>query len=186
MARASGIDRARVVAVAAELADNQGLAAVSMSLIAERLGIRTPSLYNHIAGLAGLRRELALLGMRQLAERLGAAIMGWSGDSAVHALAVAYRSYVLAHPGVYATTVEAPPLEDHELQSASAQLLAVVKAALAAYHLGEAELLHVTRGLRSLIHGFATLEAAGGFGLPLDHDESFRLLVAVFVSGLRD
>jgi hypothetical protein len=40
--------------------------------------------------------------------------------------------------------------------------------------------LHATRGLRSLVHGFATLEAAGGFGLPLDCDESFRRLVEMF------
>ena len=28
--------------------------------------------------------------------------------------------------------------------------------------------------LRSVIHGFRTLELAGGFELPLDPDESFR------------
>jgi hypothetical protein len=34
------------------------------------------------------------------------------------------------------------------------------------------------------VHGFASLEAAGGFGMPLDRDESFRRLIATFVAGL--
>ncbi len=45
--------------------------------------------------------------------------------------------------------------------------------------------LHAVRGLRSIVPGFVTLEGAGGFGLPLDLDESFRRLVAAFVKGLR-
>jgi hypothetical protein len=44
--------------------------------------------------------------------------------------------------------------------------------------------LHAVRGLRSLVHGFATLEVAGGFGMPLDIDESFRRLVELLISGL--
>ena len=51
---------------------------------------------------------------------------------------------------------------------------------LEAFNLHGEDALHAARGLRSLAHGFATLEAAGGFGLPLDCDESFRHLVAMF------
>jgi hypothetical protein len=36
------------------------------------------------------------------------------------------------------------------------------------------------------VHGFTTLEVAGGFGLPLDLDESFRLLINLFIHGLED
>ena len=45
--------------------------------------------------------------------------------------------------------------------------------------------LHAVRGLRSVVHGFASLEVAGGFGLPLDLDESFRRLVEMFIGGLQ-
>jgi hypothetical protein len=41
------------------------------------------------------------------------------------------------------------------------------------------------RGLRSVAHGFATLEVARGFGIPLDLDESFDRLLRAFVAGLR-
>jgi hypothetical protein len=36
-----------------------------------------------------------------------------------------------------------------------------------------------------MVHGFATLEVAGGFGLPKDCDESFRRLVEALVAGLQ-
>ncbi|MGB8644293.1 MAG: TetR-like C-terminal domain-containing protein [Anaerolineae bacterium] len=45
--------------------------------------------------------------------------------------------------------------------------------------------MHAVRALRSVVHGFATLEVAGGFGLPLDCDESFRRLVQMLIKGLQ-
>ena len=47
MARGLNVDR--VVAAAIELADEDGLAAVSMARVAERLGFTTMSLYRHVA-----------------------------------------------------------------------------------------------------------------------------------------
>jgi hypothetical protein len=45
--------------------------------------------------------------------------------------------------------------------------------------------LHAVRGLRSLVHGFVSIEADGGFGLALDTDESFSRAVETYVAGLR-
>lgn len=186
MARGNGLDRAAVVAAAAAIADAEGLDALTLGALAERLGIRTPSLYNHVAGMSGLRRELTLLGLRQITECLGTAIMGKAGKEAVLALAEAYRAYVIEHPGVYATTLRATPSDDAALQQASQRLIELVVAALSAYALHDDDAIHAVRGLRSLVHGFASLEVAGGFGMPLDRDESFQRLIGTFVAGLRD
>jgi hypothetical protein len=35
------------------------------------------------------------------------------------------------------------------------------------------------------LHGFLVLEAGGGFGLPVDVDESFRRMVDTLVAGLQ-
>lgn len=185
MARSVGIDRVRVVEVAAELADAHGLEQLTLAKVAGRLGIRLPSLYNHVDGLAGLRHQLALRGARDLAEHLGRAAIGKAGDEAVFALADAYRAYVLGRPGLYAATVRAPDPNDQELQQVSSAIIGVVVAVLQPYGLGETGTIHAVRGLRSVVHGFATLELAGGFGMPLDRDESFRRLLRAFVAGLR-
>ncbi len=55
---------------AAALADAEGLAALTLARLAARFGVRAPSLYNHVSGLEALHRELALLGLRELGERL--------------------------------------------------------------------------------------------------------------------
>jgi hypothetical protein len=49
-----------------------------------------------------------------------------------------------------------------------------------------AEAIHAVRALRSMVHGFATLEAAGGFGLALSLDESFDRLIDLVILGLEN
>ena len=44
--------------------------------------------------------------------------------------------------------------------------------------------VHGARIVRSVIHGFVTLEATESFVHPQDHDESFDALVAFLIRGL--
>lgn len=185
MAARAGLDRAAVVAAAARLADRDGLEAVTLASLAADLGVRPPSLYNHVAGQDGLRRALALFGLQDLTRRLGRAAVGKAGDSAVLAIAHAYRAYAHEHPGVYAATLRAPDAADAEWDAAGDDLLAIVLAVLAGYGLEGDDAVHAVRGLRSVLHGFVALEALGGFGLPLDRDRSFARLVDMFMTGLR-
>jgi AcrR family transcriptional regulator len=181
------LDRTAVVAAAARIANADGLEALTLNRLAGALGIRPPSLYNHIRGLADLRRELALLSNRALGQRLAAAALARSGPEALLALAGAYRAYIKEFPGQYAASLPssgARPAPDPELSASEEGVLQVVLAVVASFGLTGPDALHAARGLRSLVHGFATLEAAGGFGLPLDCDESFRRLVAMLKMGL--
>ena len=181
------LDRPSVVAAAAQIANADGLEALTLNRLAETLGIQPPTLYNHIGGLAALRRELALLSNRALGERLAAAALARSGPEALVALAQAYRDYIKQFPGQYAASLPASgarPTPDPELAASEERVLQVVLAVVASFGLGGADALHAVRGLRAVVHGFATLEASGGFGLPLDCDESFRRLIAMLQSGL--
>jgi AcrR family transcriptional regulator len=184
MSRRAGLDTAAVVEAGAALADEEGLAELTFARLAERLGVRTPSLYNHVAGLDGLRRELAIRGARDLGARLARATIGRSGDDALVALGHAYRAFAREHPGLYAAAQLAPAPGDEAWQSAGAEVVGIVVAALGGYGFAEEDALHVVRGLRSLLHGFATLERGKGFGLPLDLDESYRRLMQIYIAGL--
>ena len=187
MPRRPGLDTATVVKAAADLVNAEGVQALSLGRLAELLGIRTPSLYNHIDGLPGLRRELSLMNARFLGDRLGNAAIGKSDAEALMAVAQAYRAYIKECPGLYAISLRASGTQapvDAELQSAENRVVEIVMAVMASFGLAGEDGLHAVRGLRSLVHGFATLEVAGGFGLPLDCDESFRRLVDMFIRGL--
>lgn len=187
MPRKARLDKAAVVRAAAELINADGLDALSLARLAEQLGVQTPSLYNHIDGLPGLYRGLALMNTRELGERLGNAVVGKSGPDAVRALAQAYRAFIKESPGVYLLGLRsaANGMEiDAELSAAQERVVLIGLAVLASFGLKGKDALHALRGLRSVVHGFATLEVAGGFGLPLDCDESFRRVVDVLIRGL--
>ena len=81
------LDHAAVIQAAADLADAEGFDQLTLASLAERLGVRVPSLYNHVSGLPGLRRDLVLLGSRELSARLARATIGRAADDAVVALA---------------------------------------------------------------------------------------------------
>jgi AcrR family transcriptional regulator len=177
------LDRSTVVEAAARLGDAQK-EEVTLAQLAAHLNVRVPSLYNHIAGQDGLRRELALLGMRELAARLGRAAVGKSGDDAIRALAHAYRAFAALRPSLYAATLRAPDPHDDALVAVSQQMVSLLQSVLQGYGLHGDPALHTIRGLRSLMHGFVALEAAGGFGLPLDLDTSYEHLLDTFLGGL--
>ena len=90
--RRAKLDTATVVQAAVELIEAEGLEALSLGRLAKELDVQTPSLYNHIDGLPGLYRELALRSTRELGEVMGNAAIGKSGAGAVLALAEAYRA----------------------------------------------------------------------------------------------
>lgn len=179
------IDRQRVLEVSIALADAHGFQAVTLASVAEQLGIRIPSLYNHVSGLPGLRYEMRLWGVRQLGEHLRRAAVGKAGDEAIMSLAHAYRAFAHAHPGIYTATLRAAAPDEPDLAAASEEVLDVVLAVLKPYALSRDDTIHVVRALRSLLHGFVDLEVGGGFGLALDRDESFRRLVLLFIQGLQ-
>lgn len=184
MASRPGLDRATVVQAAAGLADVGGGKEVTLADLAAHLGVRTPSLYNHIAGQEGLRRELALLGTRELAARLSRAAIGKAKDDAILAMAHAYRAFAKERPGLYPATLRAPEPDDEEHRANAEEILAVLQAVLKAYGLRDAAAVHAIRGLRSILHGFVSLELVGGFGLPIDVDQSFVHLVHMYIAGL--
>jgi AcrR family transcriptional regulator len=177
-----------VVRTAYGLVDQAGPHALTLARVASALGIRTPSLYNHVDGLPGLQRDLALMGNRELERALTRAALGRSHVEAVQAVAAAYRAFVHEHAGIYAMMLRTAPAyraPDPELEAAEGDVVRVVLSILSAYGLHGADALHAVRCLRSLVHGFATLEASGGFGLPLDVEETFRRLAALYVGGLQ-
>jgi AcrR family transcriptional regulator len=180
----SRLDSEQVLRAAAALIDEEGWEQLSLTRLAERLDIRTPSLYNHVASLEQLRRDLRVLGARGLTARLTKAAAGRSGSEAIYAIGHAYRAYAHEHPGLYVAALRAADPDDAEFQAVAREAIELLTTLLEPFGLTEMRALHVVRGLRSLAHGFVSLEAAGGFGLPVNLDESYTFLLRVYIAGL--
>jgi AcrR family transcriptional regulator len=182
----AGLSRQDVVAAAAQLADEVGFAQLTMGLLAQRLGIRTPSLYKHVADLADLRYGIAVLAMGEVGEELRDVLQGKSGRDALAALLIGIRGYATAHPGRYAATsgvrITGP---DDPLRVAGGRVVDSVAAALSDYGIGEVEMVHAIRTIRSVIHGFVLLEQDEGFQYSVDPGDTLDWMIAFFDRGLR-
>lgn len=182
----AGLTSERVIAEAAAVADEAGLDRLTLAAVAERCGVSLPGLYKHVHGLDEVRRGISLLAVRELTRTLARAAAGVTGRESLHALAAAYRAYALAHPGRYAASVVAPAPGDREHADVATEAVAVITAALRGYGLGGSDLIHAIRMLRAACHGLASLEAAGGFGLPESVDRTYTHLIDALDSAFRD
>lgn len=180
-----GLTPERVVTEAAAIADEIGFDQLTLTAVAERVGVAVPSLYKHIAGLDDLRRRVAIQAVTGLGRALADAVESADSDDRLARMAAAYRQYATQYPGRYAATVQAPDPADEELLAASEDVLRTVFAVLGAYDLADDDLVDAARAVRSAVHGFVALENAGGFGLPRDIDRSFERLVATLDRGMR-
>ncbi|TDD83117.1 TetR/AcrR family transcriptional regulator [Actinomadura rubrisoli] len=179
----AGLSPDAVVDAAIAIVDAEGPDALTLAAVAGKAGVATPSLYKHVRNLAELRQLVTVRVMEELADRLGNAALGRSRDDAVRALMRAYRSYVVEHPSRYASMEQsAEPLE--RVDAVAERLLGIILAVLRGYALKGPDLIHAARCLRSAVHGFAVLEAAGGFGLPEDLEASYELLITMVTGGL--
>lgn len=184
MGRKVGLTIEQVVETAAAVADRDGIEAMSLRVVADELGIQTPSLYNHVAGLPGLRRELALHAAGKVAAIFSTSVAGESSSEALRRLAAEYRRFARERPGLYQALLPAPePGEDDELYAAMAAPVAILQRHLVGGGVPADQTVHLIRALRATIHGFVDLEMKDGFGMPEGIDDSFDRAVDVVVAG---
>jgi AcrR family transcriptional regulator len=182
----TGLTAGDVVLAGAEIADEVGFGRLTLGMVAQRLGVRAPSLYKHVDGLADLQHRIAALAMREMGEVIRDAMLGRSGYEALAALARAVRSYVTAHPGRYTATVGAEFTgPDDPLLTASTRVIESIGAVLHGYGIAADEVVHAIRTVRCTLHGFAVLQAGNAFQWSDDADESFEWLIGFMDRGLR-
>ncbi|MFF7474824.1 WHG domain-containing protein [Streptomyces sp. NPDC008092] len=158
--------RAReIVAAARELLEESGPAVLTMRTLADRLGIKAPSLYKHFPDKHAVEVELVAQMLEESAAALEAAASRTPGS--LEALAGAYRTYALAHPHLYCLANERPlpraalpaGLEDR----AAAPLLRACG--------GD---LDLARATWAFAHGMVVLEIHGRFPADADLDAAWK------------
>ncbi|MGH4027925.1 TetR/AcrR family transcriptional regulator [Actinomycetota bacterium Odt1-20B] len=147
--------RAReIVEAARAVLEESGAGALTMRSLADRLGIKAPSLYKHFPDKSAVEVELIALMLSEFAVACEAAETASPGSLA--ALTTAYRDYALAHPHLYRLATERP-LPRHDLppgleDRAAAPLLRVCD--------GDGDL---ARAAWAFAHGMVILEINGRF-----------------------
>ncbi|MDX2379233.1 MAG: WHG domain-containing protein [Acidimicrobiia bacterium] len=182
--REGDLNRSAVVDAAIEMLPDTGLDGLTLTGLAERLGVSQPAMYRHLDGVDDLWRELGLEGRNRLAETLGEAAMGRSGVEAVEATAYAWRAFATESPELYAATDRIPCAGDPDLEYAVQRIVEILSHSLRGFGLDDAKTIDAAGTLRSALHGFVHLEIVDEHPAQHDNDAGFAAMVDMLCVGL--
>ena len=183
---AKGLTREIIVAEAVACMEQTGQPAVSLHELARRLGVKTPSLYNHIKNTRELRYEIFQFAIDKFVANQRAATEGKRRDEAVRAFAEAYHAFAAENKGLYRLIMSIPSEEDERAKETALPLLETGVEILRDYGLTEETSAHWQRVFRAILHGFISEEELGYFYYykSIDLKQSRDIAVQCFLDGL--
>jgi AcrR family transcriptional regulator len=169
-----------VVAAGRRLLEEEGPEALTMRRLAERVGIRAPSLYKHLPDKAALEAAIIATGFEEAAATFERAVEGvgegpGNGRGALVALAAAYRRFALEHPHLYRLMNNGPLPRAH--------LPPGLENRTAAPLLRAAGSQDRARAVWAFAHGMVMLELDHRFPADADLDAAWRAGIAAFQPG---
>lgn len=182
-----GLDRKVIVEAAANMADEKGIANVTLKVLATELGIKSPSLYKHFSGgLDELNKELMLYGWCSLENEITRAAIGKAKDDAIIAICYAYRNFVAEHKGLFEAMQWYNMYQSEEHLQATQGIVSVLFQVLEGYGLIEEQKVHIVRMLRGFLQGFCAIESHDGYGNPTPLNNTFDFALKIILNGIRD
>lgn len=180
------INLAKILETAIDICNEEGYEQLALASVSKRLGIKTPSLYNHIQGLPDLRQKIAYYGLQMLYDSILHSVIGHIGDDAIISASEAYIVFTNKHPGLYRSISKAPEPYELQFDALSNQLVQIFIKLFGAYDLTEEESIHAVRGLRSMLHGFSSIQMDLGFRMNYSQEDSLHFALGAFLNGLRN
>lgn len=184
-ARTAGphLDKATLVRVAADVADRDGWANLTLSQVAKEVNRHVTSLYAHVDSLDALRREVALLALAELADEVWKAALGRSGEDALAAIAAVERAYSRDHPGRSTAMFTFSRSDDEELRAAGLRLAEPVRATFRSFGLSDGHVAMAHSVFSSALRGLVLAEITDTFAFG-NLDQTHEQLICLFVVAL--
>jgi AcrR family transcriptional regulator len=162
-----------IVAVAHDLLATGGPEAVSMRNVADRLGIKAPSLYKHVRDKAALESLLVADGLEAMGRALHEVVARGAASTVVRRVLRAYREHAAGTPELYRLATAG------ELDRAALPA-GLEEWAGAPFWLACGKRPYRAQALWGAAHGMTVLELDGRFADTSDLDRSWRELAAAF------
>ena len=172
-----------IVAAGRALLEAGGLDAVTMQAVADRVGVRAPSLYKRIVNRTALLSAIADAAV----DELGALMRPFAADpdpaSGLRAVAMAVRTFAHAHPRTYELLFMNLPAEARASPERNAAAAVPVRS-LSERLVGPERALDAARLVTAFVHGFVSMELTGAFRLGGDVEEAYRYGIDTLVRGV--
>jgi AcrR family transcriptional regulator len=172
-----------IVRSAREILESDGLAGLTMQAVADRVGVRAPSLYKRVRNRDDLLSLVAVATIRDMTTRLDA--VGRSGDprADLGELCRGFRAFAHERPAGYRLVLgwgpDAVKLDQEEHVRAGAIVLRV-----AAELAGPEQALEAARLITAWAHGFISMELGGAFNLGGDLEIAYEYGIAHLADAL--
>lgn len=180
----NGLTKDIILQTAAQIIDKGGKENLSLKVLADNLGVRSPSLYNHFNSLSDLYSSLMLYGWKHLETCVMQAAIGKSKDDAIKSMCAAYLDFATKHIGLFDIMQSYNQHVSQEAEEATSSLITTIRQVLTAYNLSEENEVHVIRLFRSFLQGYVYLVKHDSFGKTISINESFEIAIDIFLNGL--
>jgi AcrR family transcriptional regulator len=172
-----------IIQAGRDILESDGLARLTMQAVANRVGVRAPSLYKRVRSRDDLIGLIAEATVQDLGARLDAVAGSTDARRDLGELAREFRAFAHARPAGYhlifapGPDVTRPNLDS--LARASAPVLRV-----AADLAGPEHALEAARMIAAWANGFVSMELAGAFNLGGDVDRAYEFAIARLADAL--
>ena len=172
-----------IVVAARQILESDGLPAVTMSRVAETVGVRAPSLYKRVADRDTLIRAVSDSVVADLSRALDRALETDDPRRDLRNAANSYRSFVLRNPNGYRLLfADLPADASPDPAMVAAVGLPIVRAI--ARLIGEPKAVEGARTMVAWAHGFVSMELAGAFRLGGDVDAAYSFGIESILAGV--
>lgn len=179
------IDKDTIIIEAAHMANETGIENLSLKTLAARLGVKSPSLYNHVDGLDDLKRQVMLYGWKEMEDRMIQAVIGVTGYDAVRAMCHAFHKYATENQGVFSAMLWFNQFEDEQTLETASRMTSIFFKITDSLNISQENCCHLVRMFRGFLEGFALLENHRAFGNAQPIEESFHLAVDILIEGMK-
>ena len=166
-----------IIAAARQLLEAEGADALSMRRIADRLGIKAPSIYKHLRDKQSVANALISDGFVEIADAFKQTLADTT-EPPLAALAHTYRRYALDHPHLYRLMTEQPLDRPNLAPGVEAEAARPLVEVLD----GDADL---ARAAFAFVHGMTILELNDRFPPGADVDAAWECGVAALTTAAR-
>lgn len=181
MAQKRNLTKEKIIKTAFILADEIGINQLTFPKLAEKLDIKYPSLYNHFNNMDDLKTEMTVSFLKELNLNLIQKIVGKSGSDAIIEFAYTYKKFAFENKTAYGLFMSIPNAENEKVHSLVKEIGGIIRQILAFYIKDQTYLIHKSRALRSMLHGFISLSFLNYFRNKADLDDSFNFMIEDFI-----
>ena len=173
-----------IINTAANISNEIGFNNLTLKVVAKRLNIKSPSLYNHISSLEELKYKLMLYGWKKLETQMLDGSINVSGYDAMRKMCEIFYDFALTNKGVFDAMLWYNMYANEDTNNTLSNLFFRIFDILKTLGYNDDIINHFIRTYRAFLEGYALLVNNNAFGNQLSIKESFDFSLDLLIEGL--